>query len=158
MLTWLWWCCVFGSWPKLGTKNKDSLASAPLLLTTGAFWSSLSQSIKGSKCRSRRGSSSDNRCSAQSSCSSNWWTVCFLCASLQSRFPAGWSLSKQRLCLPPQSRWAGCLPANQTAPSWATGCCGPRARPAKNRSAPTMLQSSTSPFCGGVGGGWRLHL
>lgn len=64
---------------------------------------------------------------------------------LQSRFLAGWSFSVRRLCLPPPSRWAGSLPANQMVPSWATDCCGLRARPARSRSA----KHNTRDFYGG---------
>lgn len=69
-----------------------------------------------------------------------------LFVSRQSKFPAEWSPSKPRLCPPPPSRWAGTLQANPTAPSWATDCCGPRARPPRNRSATRRRNTSTRHF------------
>lgn len=62
-----------------------------------------------------------------------------VCVCLQSKFPARWSLSERWLFLQPPFRLAGSHPAFRTAPSWATGCCGPRARRARSRWAPSPM-------------------
>lgn len=68
-------------------------------------------------------------------------------AYLQCRFPAEWCPSDSWLCPPPQSRWAGALPATQTAPSWVTDCSGQRAPRARNRSAPFRHDGNVTVLC-----------